>query len=95
MAFQEYEHLFSAEQELAWLPHVERRYAWLKRHLLAFEEGVGSVLPRDWRLSRRIAAHFCQVGGAGGGRQGEGGSVLSPADFQRWKICLEQPLFNE
>lgn len=70
MAFQEYEHLFSAEQELAWLPHVERRYAWLKRHLLAFEEGMGSVLPRDWRLSRRIAAHFCQVGGGGGGGKG-------------------------
>ncbi|KAI8441724.1 hypothetical protein MSG28_015253 [Choristoneura fumiferana] len=57
----EYEHLFSAEQEMAWLPHVERRYAWLKRHLLAFEEGVGSVLPRAWHLSRRIATHFCQI----------------------------------
>ncbi|XP_063370656.1 vacuolar protein sorting-associated protein 53 homolog [Cydia amplana] len=61
MQLQEYEHLFSSEQECAWLAHVERRYAWLKRHLLAFEDGAGNVFPRPWRLSERIATHFCEV----------------------------------
>ncbi|XP_061726876.1 vacuolar protein sorting-associated protein 53 homolog [Cydia pomonella] len=61
MQLQEYEHLFSAEQECARLAHVERRYAWLKRHLLAFEDGAGHVFPASWRLSERIAAHFCEV----------------------------------
>ncbi|XP_063544422.1 vacuolar protein sorting-associated protein 53 homolog [Cydia strobilella] len=61
MQLQEYEHLFSAEQECAWLTHVERRYAWLKRHLLAFEDGAGNVFPRSWKLSERITTHFCEV----------------------------------
>ncbi|XP_063631783.1 vacuolar protein sorting-associated protein 53 homolog [Cydia splendana] len=61
MQLQEYEHLFSAEQECAWLTHIERRYAWLKRHLLAFEDGAGNVFPRSWRLSERITTHFCEV----------------------------------
>ncbi|XP_063391322.1 vacuolar protein sorting-associated protein 53 homolog [Cydia fagiglandana] len=61
MQLQEYEHLFSAEQECAWLTHIERRYAWLKRHLLAFEDGAGNVFPRAWRLSERITTHFCEV----------------------------------
>ncbi|XP_028177938.1 vacuolar protein sorting-associated protein 53 homolog, partial [Ostrinia furnacalis] len=58
---QEYQHLFSAEQECAWLTHIERRYAWLKRHLLAFEDSLGAVFPPAWRLSERIAHQFCKI----------------------------------
>ncbi|XP_047038062.1 vacuolar protein sorting-associated protein 53 homolog isoform X1 [Helicoverpa zea] len=58
---QEYQHLFSAEQEQAWVSHVERRYAWLKRHLLAFEESLAALFPPAWRLSERIAQHFCKI----------------------------------
>ncbi|VVD01418.1 unnamed protein product [Leptidea sinapis] len=57
----EYEHLFSREQESAWLAHIERRYAWLKKHLLSFEETLGAVFPPHWRLSERIAYQFCKV----------------------------------
>ncbi|CAH0599962.1 unnamed protein product [Chrysodeixis includens] len=58
---QEYQHLFSAEQESAWISHVERRYAWLKRHLLAFEESLAQLFPHAWQLSERIAMHFCKI----------------------------------
>ncbi|CAG9794296.1 unnamed protein product [Diatraea saccharalis] len=61
MQLQEYQHLFSAEQECAWLPHVERRYAWLKRHLLTFEDTLGNMFPMSWKLSERIARQFCQI----------------------------------
>ncbi|CAK1592952.1 unnamed protein product [Parnassius mnemosyne] len=61
MQLQEYQHLFSAEQECAWLSHIERRYAWLKKHLLSFEESLGSVFPHAWLLSERIARQFCKI----------------------------------
>ncbi|XP_038221580.1 vacuolar protein sorting-associated protein 53 homolog [Zerene cesonia] len=61
LQLQEYEHLFSSEQEQAWLSHVARRYAWLKKHLLAFEQTLANVFPPHWRLSERIAYQFCKV----------------------------------
>ncbi|XP_047541354.1 vacuolar protein sorting-associated protein 53 homolog [Vanessa atalanta] len=61
MQLQEYEHLFSGEQEEAWVSHVERRYAWLKKHLLRFEDSLAQALPAAWRLSERIAHRFCKI----------------------------------
>ncbi|CAH2056184.1 unnamed protein product, partial [Iphiclides podalirius] len=61
LQLQEYQHLFSAEQECAWLSHIERRYAWLKKHLLSFEESLASMFPHEWLLSERIARHFCKI----------------------------------
>ncbi|XP_041983699.1 uncharacterized protein LOC121736517 [Aricia agestis] len=61
LQLQEYIHLFSAEQEGAWVGHVERRYAWLKRHLLAFEDTLANIFPPAWRLSETIASEFCKV----------------------------------
>ncbi|KAL4712137.1 hypothetical protein ACJJTC_010998 [Scirpophaga incertulas] len=61
LQLQEYVALFSASEEAAWLSHVERRYAWLKRRLLAFEDSLGSVFPPEWTLSERIAKRFCQI----------------------------------
>lgn len=58
---QEYQHLFSPEQECAWISFVERRYAWLKRHLLAFEDTLGNVFPHSWKLSEAITLQFCKV----------------------------------
>lgn len=63
---QEYVLLFSPGEESAWLSHVERRYAWLKKHLLAFEEARAQLFPPHWRLSERITEHFCQVQGSFG-----------------------------
>lgn len=58
---QEYQHLFSAEEECAWISFVERRYVWLKRHLLAFEESLGNIFPLSWRLSEAITLQFCKI----------------------------------
>ncbi|CAG9134202.1 unnamed protein product [Plutella xylostella] len=56
---QEYQHLFASNQEVSWLPHVEQRYSWLKKLLLALE--TRAALPATWRLSERIATKFCEI----------------------------------
>ncbi|CAK1549088.1 unnamed protein product [Leptosia nina] len=61
LQLQEYEHLFSSEQEHAWLAHIARRYAWLKRHLLSVEQSLANLFPAPWRLSERIAHQFCKI----------------------------------
>ncbi|XP_039748041.1 uncharacterized protein LOC120625145 [Pararge aegeria] len=73
---QEYEHLFSSEQECAWISFVERRYAWLKKYLLRFEESLAAIFPASWRLSERLAHRFCKttraaLAGAMRARRGE------------------------
>ncbi|KAH9377424.1 hypothetical protein HPB48_016801 [Haemaphysalis longicornis] len=40
----EYTHLFQANQDVAWLDRVDRRYAWLKNHLVKFESKFGQLL---------------------------------------------------
>lgn len=61
MQLQEYQHLYSSEQECAWLTHIERRYAWLKKHLLTFEDTLGNIFPYQWALSENIARQFCKI----------------------------------
>ena len=57
----EYSHLFQESEENAWLDRIDRRYAWVKRHLLNFEERMGRIFPVDWEMSERIAVEFCNV----------------------------------
>ncbi|XP_064460865.1 vacuolar protein sorting-associated protein 53 homolog isoform X2 [Ornithodoros turicata] len=57
----EYRHLFQANQEMAWLDQLERRYAWLKKSLLAFEDKFGRMFPVDWEVSECIAVQFCHI----------------------------------
>lgn len=40
---------------------IDKRYAWLKRSLLDFEEKYGRIFPVDWEVSERIAIRFCIV----------------------------------
>ena len=42
---EEYTHLFHENQDIAWLDKIDKRYAWLKRHLLDFEDKFGHVFP--------------------------------------------------
>lgn len=58
---EEYSHLFHENQDIAWLDKVDKRYAWLKRHLLDFEQKFGSIFPVDWEVSERITVQFCQM----------------------------------
>ncbi|XP_011495471.1 PREDICTED: vacuolar protein sorting-associated protein 53 homolog [Ceratosolen solmsi marchali] len=58
---QEYTHLFDENQDFAWLDKIDRRYAWIKKHLLDFESKFGSIFPQDWEVSERIAVQFCHI----------------------------------
>lgn len=51
--------LFHENQDIAWLDKIDKRYAWLKRHLLDFEDKYGKVFPLDWEVSERITVQFC------------------------------------
>ncbi|XP_071448427.1 vacuolar protein sorting-associated protein 53 homolog [Hetaerina americana] len=57
----EYTHLFQESQDTAWLDKVDRRHAWLKRHLVEFEEKFGPMFPTSWEVSERIAVEFCHI----------------------------------
>ena len=61
MQLQEYTHLFDENQDFAWLDKIDRRYAWIKKHLLDFESKFGTIFPQDWEVSERIAVQFCHI----------------------------------
>ncbi|KAM9209805.1 vacuolar protein sorting-associated protein 53 homolog [Dugong dugon] len=57
----EYLVLFQENQDVAWLDKIDRRYAWIKRQLVDYEEKYGHMFPREWYMSERIAVEFCHV----------------------------------
>lgn len=38
---------------------IDKRYTWLKKHLIQFEERYASIFPGHWDVSQRIATQFC------------------------------------
>lgn len=61
LQLQEYVQLFHENQDIAWLDKIDKRYAWIKRHLLDFEDKYGNIFPLDWEVSERTAVHFCNI----------------------------------
>ncbi|CAL1538897.1 unnamed protein product [Lymnaea stagnalis] len=57
----EYVVLFAEDQDVAWLDKIDRRYAWIKRALVDFEEKFGHLFPPDWEVSERICVEFCHL----------------------------------
>ena len=57
----EYVVLFEASQDVAWLDKIDRRYAWIKRLLVDFEDKLGQIFPEKWEVSERIAVEFCEI----------------------------------
>nr|CAG4651629.1 EOG090X024P [Triops cancriformis] len=57
----EYRHLFSETEDVAWLDKIDKRFAWIKKKLLQFEESIGKTVPDDWNMSERIAVEFCFI----------------------------------
>ncbi|XP_054723546.1 vacuolar protein sorting-associated protein 53 homolog [Uloborus diversus] len=57
----EYSHLYQETQEIAWLDKIDKRYSWLKKHLIEFEEKFGRMFPPDWEVSELIAVEFCHI----------------------------------
>lgn len=56
----EYRTLFADNQDIAWLDKVDKRFAWLKKHLITFEEKIGFLFPPSWEVSELIAVEFCK-----------------------------------
>uniref|UniRef100_A0A336KA85 Vacuolar protein sorting-associated protein 53 homolog n=1 Tax=Culicoides sonorensis TaxID=179676 RepID=A0A336KA85_CULSO len=61
LQLEEYVQLFHENQDIAWLDKIDKRYAWIKRKLLDFEDKYGKIFPMDWEVSERIAVHFCNI----------------------------------
>ena len=40
---------------------IDRRYAWIKRFLVDFEEKFGKMFPPSWDVSERICVEFCEL----------------------------------
>uniref|UniRef100_A0A3P9CBR6 Vacuolar protein sorting-associated protein 53 homolog n=2 Tax=Haplochromini TaxID=319058 RepID=A0A3P9CBR6_9CICH len=57
----EYLVLFQENQDVAWLDKIDRRYAWIKRQLLDYEEKYGRMFPEEWCMTERIAVEFCHI----------------------------------
>ncbi|NXJ73357.1 VPS53 protein, partial [Trogon melanurus] len=57
----EYLVLFQENQDVAWLDKIDRRYAWIKRQLVDYEEKYGCMFPPEWCMTERIAVEFCHV----------------------------------
>ncbi|XP_069768110.1 vacuolar protein sorting-associated protein 53 homolog isoform X5 [Narcine bancroftii] len=57
----EYHVLFQENQDVAWLDKIDRRYAWIKRQLVDYEEKYGRMFPVEWCMSERITVEFCHV----------------------------------
>lgn len=47
--------------QVAWLDKIDRRYAWIKRTLVDFEEKFGPLFPEAWEVSERICIEFCNL----------------------------------
>nr|XP_036878725.1 vacuolar protein sorting-associated protein 53 homolog isoform X1 [Manis javanica] len=57
----EYLVLFQENQDVAWLDKIDRRYAWIKRQLVDYEEKYGRMFPREWYMTERVAVEFCHI----------------------------------
>ncbi|XP_078535998.1 vacuolar protein sorting-associated protein 53 homolog isoform X1 [Lissotriton helveticus] len=57
----EYLVLFQENQDVAWLDKIDRRYAWIKRQLVDYEEKYGRMFPAEWCMTERIAVEFCTI----------------------------------
>uniref|UniRef100_A0A8C9YMW3 Vacuolar protein sorting-associated protein 53 homolog n=1 Tax=Sander lucioperca TaxID=283035 RepID=A0A8C9YMW3_SANLU len=57
----EYLVLFQENQDVAWLDKIDRRYAWIKRQLVDYEEKYLRMFPEEWCMTERIAVEFCHI----------------------------------
>lgn len=57
----EYKALFQENQDIAWLDKIDKRFSWLKKHLIVFEEKIGFLFPPSWEVSECISVEFCKI----------------------------------
>ena len=47
--------------QVAWLDKIDRRYSWLKRALVKFDEDFQGTFPSEWHVEERISEEFCRI----------------------------------
>ena len=47
--------------QVAWIDKVDRRYAWMKRVLIKFEEDFVGTFPSAWCVEENICKEFCKI----------------------------------
>ena len=47
--------------QIAWLDKIDRRYAWLKRTLVEFDEKYSKIFPAHWEMGERLTLEFCKI----------------------------------
>ena len=57
----EYKTLFQDNQDISWLDKIDKRFSWLKKHLIVFEEKIGFLFPPSWEVSECITVEFCKI----------------------------------
>ncbi|UJR25480.1 hypothetical protein I4U23_006826 [Adineta vaga] len=57
----EYTILYQESQELAWLDKIDRRFAWLKRALVEYDEKYSRIFPSHWDMAERLTVEFCKI----------------------------------
>ena len=47
--------------QVSWLDKIDRRYSWLKRALVKFDEDFQGTFPLEWHVEERISEEFCKI----------------------------------
>ena len=46
---------------LLYSTQVDRRYSWMKRTLLKYEEESSAIFPHEWSMPERLCVEFCHM----------------------------------
>ena len=57
----DYEVMYHDSLEGAWLDKVDRRYSWLKRTLVNYQDESMSIFPPEWGIPERMCVRFCNM----------------------------------
>mmetsp|Transcript_26841 Transcript_26841/g.56887 ORF Transcript_26841/g.56887 Transcript_26841/m.56887 type:complete len:798 (-) Transcript_26841:48-2441(-) len=58
---EEYKDIFQPPKEDSRLEMADRRFAWLDRMLLKFEERYSTIFPSSWKIPQALCEHFCHI----------------------------------
>ena len=57
----DYDVMYHISLEGAWLDKVDRRYSWLKRTLVNYQDECVSIFPPEWGIPERMCVKFCNM----------------------------------
>ncbi|XP_057294888.1 vacuolar protein sorting-associated protein 53 homolog [Hydractinia symbiolongicarpus] len=57
----DYLNIFNESFDVAWIDKIDRRYSWMKRILIQFEENFSATFPDEWATEERICVEFCNI----------------------------------